>query len=108
MMTAVFNERVHFNGNDVKYSDASFIRNEIKNGTLKQHPAAKLIHKSNPSESEKAVDKSFSIPSSVTGPTSSGLYVPAGEVATLTISDDTYMDMITKNISFDIIINSSY
>lgn len=114
MMTEVYNERVTYQNDQnqsitTKYSDSNFIRSEIKNNQLKIHPAGPLIYKKQISETEKAVEKYFSIPSSVTGQTSLGLYVAPGEVATLTFTKKTYDLMKEQSINnFEIFINSSY
>ena len=103
----VFEERVP--GIDKKYSDATWIRSEIKNKTLKKHPAADGIHQLQLSDDQKAVDKHFSLNSSILGISSLGLYAPAGEVVKLQFSKETYDLMKAQGINnFKIILNSSY
>ena len=109
MSDLVYNERVDFNGQQVKYSDPNWIRSEISKSTLKKHRAADGMHEQKLSANQKAVDKFFSLPSNVTGPTALGLYAPAGEIVTLTFSDETYNKMVKNNINnFKIIINQNY
>ena len=108
MSQAVFNERVP-GSEGWKYSDPNFIHSEIKKGQLKKHPAADGMHEQQLNDSEKAVDKYFSLPSTVKGLTSLGLYAPAGEVCKLTFSQETYDQMSKQGIKdFKIVINSSY
>ena len=114
MMNEVYNERVTYVDDlgqkiTTNYSNPNFIRNQIKNNSLKKHPAAKLIHKYNPLDNEKAIEKLFSISSSITGLTSLGIFVPAGEIATLKLSNQTYELMMKQNVNnLEIVINSSY
>ena len=109
---AVYNERTDYKnskGEKVKFSDPSFILNEIKNNQLKQHPAAKGWFKENVSDSTKAVNKFFSISSILTGPTALGLYAPAGEVVTLKFKPETLKKMSDQKINdFKVVLNSSY
>ena len=81
----------------VRYSDSSFILNEIKNKTLKKHPAADEWYQQKVTPETKAINKFFSIPSQVLGPTALGLYIPAGEVATLEFSAKTLKQMSEQN-----------
>ncbi len=109
MSNAVMDERVTLDGKQYKYSDPEFIRKEIEKNELKKHPAADGIHQQKLSDSQNAVEKSFSLQSSVKGMTSLGLYAPAGEVCELTFSEETYQQMSKQNIdNFKIVINQSY
>ena len=107
----VYDETTDFKKSDGKlagYNDPEFILNEIANQQLKVHPAAKLWFKQPISDDLLAITKSFSI-SSLAGPTALGLYLPAGEVATLTFDQKTLNAMVEQNINnFEIIINNSF
>lgn len=105
----VFAERTDFQGERVKFSDPRFILDEIANNRLKQHPAAKGWYQNNVLPTTKAVEKTFSISGGISGPTALGLYIPAGEVATLKFDNATVEKMLSQNIKdFRIILNSSY
>ena len=111
--TLVFEERVpdylNSKGQKVKYSDPGFILAEIAKKQLKKHPAAKGWYQADVSEQTKAVNKFFSIPSQVLGPTALGLYIPAGEVATLEFSAKTLKQMSEQKINnFRVVLNSSF
>ena len=93
----------------LKFSDPRFILEEIKNNRLKKHPAADVWFEQKISDTEKAVDAFYSIPSSISGPTSLGLYAPPGEVLTLTFTEQTFQSIKRNNINnFQIVINSSF
>ncbi|WPL36820.1 M60 family metallopeptidase [Malacoplasma iowae] len=99
------------NGNkqNLKFSDPRFILEEIKNNNLKKHPAADVWFEQNISDTEKAVDVSYSIPSSISGPTALGLYAPPGEILTLKFSDKTFESLKRNNVNnFQVVINSSF
>ena len=108
----VFWERTKFINSKqlkAKYSDPEFILDEIKNDRLKKHPAADLWYEENVSDETKAVDKFFSLPTNALGLTALGLYVPAGEIATLQFTDATLQKMKQQKINnFSIVLNSSY
>ena len=92
-----------------KYNDPRFILNEIKNGTLKKHPAADLWFKQQINAQTKAITKQFSVPSIATGSTATGLYAAPGEVVTLKFSQKTLDQMIKQNIkNFQIVISENY
>lgn len=100
---------IELNSEGKKYSDAQWIKNEINNKRLKKHPAADGMHEQKLSNNQKAVDKFFSLPSTLLGNTSLGLYAPAGEVCKITFSNETYELMKSQNINnFQIVINQSY
>lgn len=108
-MQRVWEERVDFNNQKVTYNNTSFILDEIANKRLKKHPAADLWFQQTISDQTKAVDKFFSIPSAVSGLTALGLYIPAGEIATLEFKESTLQKMKADNINnFKIVINSSF
>ena len=111
--TLVFNEMVpdfkNSQNQSVRYSDPSFILNEIKNKTLKKHPAADEWYQQKVTPETKAINKFFSIPSRVLGPTALGLFIPAGEIATLQFTPATLAKMQAQKINnFRIILNSSF
>ena len=92
-----------------KYNDSRFILNEIKNGTLKKHPAADGWFKQQISAQTKAITKQFSVPSVATGSTATGLYAAPGEVVSLKFSQKTLDQMIKQNIkNFQIVISENY
>ena len=106
---AVWAETINWNGIKYRYSDPEFIRSEIMFGELKKHPAAKNRYQYDVTDDTKAVKKVFSIPSTVKGITSLGLYAPAGEIMELKFSKETLDLMKAQNIeNFRIIINDSY
>ena len=106
---AVWCETTEFNGQRVRYSDPSFIRNEIKQGTFKKHPAANNRYHYDLTNDTQAVKKIFSLPSTARGITSLGLYAPAGEVCTLKFTKETLTLMKLQGINnFQIWINDSY
>ncbi len=106
MMQLVYEERTP---DGRKYSDPSFIREEIENGNLKKHPIANQLFEFGLQDYQKAVDKFFSLQSTLLGPTSLGLYAPAGEIVTIKFSKQTYDQMVKQNINnFEIIINNAY
>lgn len=92
-----------------KYSDSRFIKNEIKNNKLKKHPAVKNFYINNVLDTTKSLTKGFSINSSNWGPSTLGLYAPAGEVVTITFSEETYQ-LLQENKWNDIVfeINNNY
>ena len=95
-------------GNFAKYNDPEFILNEIKNNQLKRHPAANNWFAQAIPDDLKAVNKSFHI-DHLSGPTSLGLYVAPGEVATLKFGDKTLKQLIEQNIDdLEIVINNSF
>lgn len=107
MSDLVFNEKVP--NTDKRYSDASFLTEEINNNRLKKHPAAEKFYIQNVLDTTLSVTKSFSIGSDMLGVSALGLYAPAGEVITLTFDDKTF-DLIQRNnfSDFEIIINDNY
>lgn len=106
MMQLVYEERTP---DGRKYSDPSFIKEEIENGNLKKHPIANQLFEFGLQDYQKAVDKFFSLQSTLLGPTSLGLYAPAGEIVTIKFSKQTYDQMVKQNINnFEIIINNAY
>ena len=108
-MKRVWEERVDFNGKKVTYNNTAFILDEIANNRLKKHPAADLWFEQKISDQTKTVNKYFSIPSAVSGPTALGLYIPAGEIATLEFKKSTLDKMKADNVNdFKIVINSSF
>ena len=108
-MQRVWEERVNFNGKKVTYNNTAFILDEIANNRLKKHPAADLWFEQKISDQTKAVNKYFLIPSAVSGPTALGLYIPAGEIATLEFKKSTLDKMKADNVNnFKIVINSSF
>ena len=110
----VFNERTEYQNaagqtQRVKFSDPGFILEEIKHGRLKKHPAAAGLYEQNVLDTTRAVNKFYSIPAGVSGLTALGLYVPAGEVATLKFTPTTLEKMKAQRITnFQVVINSSY
>ena len=114
----IFNERTDFKvGVDektgqpifAKYNDPRFILNEIKNGKLKRHPAAKTWFKQEISSDTKAITKQFSLSANALGSTATGLYAAPGEVITLKFSQKTLDEMIKQNVkNFKITINENY
>ena len=114
----IWNERTDFQvGTDqktgkpifAKYNDPRFILNEIKNGTLKQHPAAGVWFEQQISDQTKAITKQFSVPGMATGSTATGLYAGPGEVITLKFSESTLDKMISQNVkNFQVVINENY
>ena len=113
----IFNERTEFQvgENDkgepifAKYNDPRFILNEIKNGTLKRHPAAKTWFKQEITPDTKAITKQFSLSANALGSTATGLYAAPGEVITLKFSQKTLDEMIKQNVkNFKITINENY
>ena len=108
----VFWERTKFLNSKklkAKYSDPEFILDEIKKQQLKKHPAASLLYEENVSDTTKTVDKFFSLPTNVLGLTALGLYVPAGEIATLQFTAATLEKMKQQKINnFSVVLNSSY
>ncbi len=113
-MQAVYEERVNWKNSsgqlkNSNYRDEDFILNEIEKGTLKKHPAADVWFEQRISDDEKAIEKYFSIPSSLVGNTALGLYIPPGEIATIKISDSTLTKMKAQGINnLNIVINSSF
>ena len=108
-MQRVWAERVKFKEKKVTYNNTAFILDEIANNRLKKHPAADLWFEQKISDQTKAVNKYFSIPSAVSGPTALGLYIPAGEIATLEFKKSTLDKMKADNINnFKIVLNSSF
>ena len=114
----IFNERTEFQvGTDkktgkpifAKYNDPRFILHEIKNGTLRRHPAARTWFKQQISPDTKAITKQFSLPANALGSTATGLYAAPGEVITLKLSQKTLDQMIKQNVkNFKITINENY
>lgn len=112
LMKLVMDEVTDYKENDknLKYNDANFIINEIKNNRLKKHPAQKVFYKQNVLDTAKSYDVDFSISSSMKGLTALGLYAPAGEVISLEFDEKTF-ELIKKNDyqnGLEIIINDNY
>ena len=92
-----------------KYNDPRFILNEIKNGTLKRHPAARSWFKQQINPDTKAITKEFSLSANALGSTATGLYAAPGEVITLKFSQKTLDEMIKQNVkNFQVIVNENF
>lgn len=109
----VMDERVDFNDIQVKYSDANWIKEEIKNNTLKRHPAADGFLKQNKYDfmkNAKAVQAKFQISTPKIGVIPLGLYAPPGEVVTLTLDDETFnfFKELNNKYSLAIVINTNF
>ena len=108
-MMEVWNERVEFNGEKVTYADPNFILNEIKNDSLKKHPAADLWFADAIDTKTNAVEKVFSISSAIKGRTPLGLYSAPGEVIEMKFDSKTLEKMKSQNIKdFKIVINDAF
>lgn len=109
VMKLVYEERVDFNGKQVKYNDENFIKNEIAKKELKAHPAAATWYEKNVSKDTKAVEKKFIIGPTKIGLYPLGLYAPAGEVITFTFDDETF-ELIKKYDyrGLSVVINDNY
>ena len=113
-MDLVYNERVQWvdqNGQNqsTTYSDPKFIVNEIRNGTLKKHPAATNMFEQQISDNLGAISKAFSIGGNIKGPNPLGLYLAPGEIATITFSQKTVDLMKKQNINdLTLMINGSF
>ncbi|QGZ97785.1 hypothetical protein GE118_03140 [Mycoplasma sp. NEAQ87857] len=107
----VLNEK---NDQNLDYADPNWIKEQIKNNTLKKHPAVKNFYQRNVLDTTSAIDKNIQISSNILGFNSTGAYLPAGEVATITFSDRTY-EILKKyyqnnnnDLPFKFIINANY
>lgn len=85
-------ESNYWSGKNVKWKDANFIRNEIKNNNLKKHPAALNLHDPNYfiKDSTKAISKEFIYIGNRKGLYSTGMYAPAGEIITLELTPEQF------------------
>ncbi len=104
-MDAVYNERVP--DINVKYSDGTWIKNEIKNGTFKKHHAADNFYDFN-FDNIKAIKRHFTIGTNSTGMLGLGLYCPAGEVITIKFDDSTWEYLKNNPGAIKFWINENY
>ena len=78
-----------YNENDYCFVNPNWVINEIKNGTLKKHPAANVMFKETSIlDTQKSVLKGFRVSPEWLGSFTTGLYAPAGEVITMRFSAD--------------------
>ncbi len=104
----VLDERIQFGNEAVTYSNQYFIKNEIKRGWLKKHPAANNFYEVNVADNTQAVDTKFTIDTAMGGVIPLGLYIPAGEVGVLKFDRRTFSWMLENNTSIAIHINDNY
>ncbi|AZG68415.1 M60 family metallopeptidase [Mycoplasma struthionis] len=115
----VFNERVpqelDENGQPVKYNNAAWIKKQIANNILKKHPAADLWYKRQITEDTQAIEKEFFISTQISGPNALGVYIPAGEVAEIEFTPETYAYLKSKygnntkdNLPISFTLNKNY
>lgn len=114
LMEEVMNERVF---EDIKYNNPVWLNSQIysndgnliKNPNIKKHLAVNNFYANNVLDSTPSVTKSFLINTSIEGSIRLGLYIPAGEIATLTFDDETFALMQKTNFNpLSISLNDSY
>ncbi|TPI03013.1 M60 family metallopeptidase [Mycoplasma struthionis] len=114
----VFNERVpqelDETGQPIKYNNAAWIKKQIANNTLKKHPAADLWYKRRITDDIQAIEKEFFISTQISGPNALGVYIPAGEVAEIEFTPETYAYLKSRygnsdnNLPFSFTLNKNY
>ncbi|QNM93776.1 hypothetical protein H9M94_00665 [Mycoplasma sp. Pen4] len=96
------------------YADPNWIKKQIQLGELKVHPAVKNFYERNVLDTTQAVVKNIQIASNILGFNSTGIYIPAGEIATIQFDDNTY-NLLKENyannndfLPFQFVINENY
>lgn len=88
--------------NTSKWLDVEWIKNEISNNSLKQHPAAKYQYETFVDKNVMAVKKMFNVNIDYSGYITTGLFIPPGEV--FTISFPNLTDEQVKNLKLSVVV----
>lgn len=92
------------NSEKTGYMDDDYINNAIATNSLKQHPAAKYQYYTYVDNSVLAVQKNFNLDLKTEGYYTTGLFLPPGEILTITFPNMT--DDEVKNLNLSVAIGS--
>ncbi|QNM93740.1 hypothetical protein H9M94_00480 [Mycoplasma sp. Pen4] len=96
-------------GTKLKFNDPWWIKEQIRNGTLKQHPAAKEFYQRKITPDTKSLTRRMGISADVYGVYNTGIYAVPGEVVEIQFSSETIKRFKRFNrMPITVIINQNY